>query len=282
MPRRVPRIAHLFYDARDEPGIRFAPRARLLNPDAYLFGILLRESVDTGPQSPVRGVQLLIQPVISQWATTQFIGIYPSGSFAKGTANRSGTDIDLFISLRHDTRQTLGEIYESLFKWLADRGYAPTRQNVSIHIKLAGYSVDLVPAKQQASLVGDHSLYRRKAGTWAKTNVGTHILHVLGGGRINETRILKLWRNQKRLEFPSFYLEMTVISALRGHAPAALSTNVARVFAYLRDNFPDARVVDPASSGNIISEDLTAAEKASIKAAATRALAAQNWNQIVV
>jgi len=36
---------------------------------------------------------------------------YPSGSFAKGTANRSGTDIDLFISLTSGTPDTLKEIY---------------------------------------------------------------------------------------------------------------------------------------------------------------------------
>ena len=38
-----------------------------------------------------------------------------ASSFAKGTANKSGTDIDLFISLRHDARETLGEIHASLF-----------------------------------------------------------------------------------------------------------------------------------------------------------------------
>jgi len=42
------------------------------------------------------------------------LSISPSGSFAKGTANRSGTDIDLFISLSESTPETLKEIYDSL------------------------------------------------------------------------------------------------------------------------------------------------------------------------
>ncbi len=42
------------------------------------------------------------------------LSISPSGSFAKGTANRSGTDIDLFISLSESTPETLKETYDSL------------------------------------------------------------------------------------------------------------------------------------------------------------------------
>jgi hypothetical protein len=75
----------------------------------------------------------------------------------------------------------------------------------------------LVPVKQQDIFSGDHSLYRRKADTLTKTNVAKHIRHVQQGGRINETRILKLWRNQKGLDFPSFHLELTVINSLSGH-----------------------------------------------------------------
>jgi hypothetical protein len=40
-------------------------------------------------------------------------------------------------------------------------------------------------------------------------------------------------------------------------------------------------VVDPANSNNIISDDLTQAEKSAIRSAAINALRAANWNQIV-
>ena len=56
--------------------------------------IFQREAVDTGLYSPVRGVQGTIQPIIQEWAGAQLAGIGPSGSFAKGMANRSGTDIE--------------------------------------------------------------------------------------------------------------------------------------------------------------------------------------------
>jgi hypothetical protein len=209
------------------------------------------------------------------------VSVSPSGSFAKGTANHSGTDIDLFISLSHQVTSTLKEIYDSLFKNMTEKGYSPKRQNVSINVKVNSYSVDLVPAKRQGSYGDDHSLYRRKADTWTKTNVTTHINHVRQGNRLNESRILKLWRNQKGLDFPSFYLELTVINALAGQY-GTLSSNVWKTFEFLRDTFPNARIVDPANTNNIISDDLTSAERATVKAAAVQALNAQNWNQIVI
>jgi hypothetical protein len=75
--------------------------------DEYLRGILAREAVDNGPYSPVRQVQWTLQAPVQQWASGYLVNVSPSGSFAKGTANSSGTDIDLFISL-HGSRHHFG------------------------------------------------------------------------------------------------------------------------------------------------------------------------------
>ncbi|WP_395713240.1 nucleotidyltransferase, partial [Reyranella sp.] len=172
------------------------------------------------------------------------------------------------------------EIYGTLAKRLQDRGYTIRRQNVSLNIRVGTIAVDLVPARRQDNTSDDHSLYRRKADTWTKTNVINHINYVRTGGRIAETRVLKLWRDQHRLDFPSFYLEMVTILALSGRW-GGLSDNVWTVLQYLRDSFVDARFVDPANTNNIISDDLTANEKSAIRTAATQTLAASNWSQIV-
>lgn len=251
-----------------------------MSADAYLQAILNREFVDTGPYSPVRGVQAVLLPILRQWAGTSLSDVSPSGSFAKGTANRSGTDIDLFISLLQNTPETLKQIYESLFTKMLQGGYTPRRQNVSININVAGYDVDLVPAKRQDGYSQDHSLYRRKADTWTKTNVATHIRDVSNSGRTQEIRVVKLWRNQRGLDFPSFYLELTVINAL-AYSRGSLGGNVWQVFEYLRNSFSDARVIDPANTNNIISDDLTMAEKAKVKTIATQAIAAADWSQII-
>lgn len=251
-----------------------------MTADQYLQSILIREAVDVSATSPVRGIQGAITPLIQSWAGHHLRGISPSGSFAKGTANKSGTDIDLFISLAETATAPLGDIYNSLFETLKVAGAIPKKQNVSINIRLNGYDVDLVPARQQNMLSEDHSLFRRRANTWTKTNVATHIACVMYGGCIPEIRILKLWRNQKELDFPSFYLELAVIAALWGSG-GTLSQRVWKALTYIRDNLATARIVDPSNTNNVVSDDLKAAEKAAIVAAARTALGAKDWSEIV-
>ncbi len=78
-----------------------------MSADIDLKSILDQEAVDTSTTSPVRGVQAVLEPVLREWAGNMLVSVSPSGSFAKGTANRSGTDIDLFVSLSDRTTSTL-------------------------------------------------------------------------------------------------------------------------------------------------------------------------------
>ncbi|WP_340648258.1 nucleotidyltransferase domain-containing protein [Pseudoxanthomonas winnipegensis] len=252
-----------------------------MSADDYVLGILAREQVDNSLSSPVLAAKQTLMPVLSKWGGSYLQQVHPNGSFAKGTANRSGTDIDLFISLSPTTPDSLKQIYETLFVAVSRAGYTPRRQNVSIGLRVNGVDVDLVPGKQQNIHFLDHSLYRRKADSWTKTNVQTHIVHVLAGGRQLETRVAKLWRNQLGLDFPSFYLELAVIEALRTNLSLGLSNRVWSVFQYLAGGFSTARFVDPANTNNVISDDLTVAEKSAIKAAAARTLQAKTWGEVV-
>lgn len=252
-----------------------------MSGDEYLLGILAREQVDTSPTSPVWAAKQTLMPVLSQWGGQFLQQVHPSGSFAKGTANRSGTDIDLFLSLSPNTRESLKEIYESLYTAISNAGYAARRQDVSIGLRVNGVDVDLVPGKQQNVLSLDHSLYRRKVDSWTKTNVQTHITHVRMHGRQLESRVAKLWRNQHGLDIPSFYLELAVIEALKGNFAMGLSGRVIAVLNYLAGGFATARFIDPANTNNVVSDDLTATEKAAIKSAAARTLQASTWGEIV-
>ena len=102
---------------------------------------------------------------------------------------------------------------------------------MSLGINLAGNQVDLVPGKRQSQYGTDHSLFRKKANTWTKTNIQTHIKLVRDSRRTEEIRVVKLWRDQWGLDFPSIYLELTTLEALRGKPIGRPSENVADVFA---------------------------------------------------
>ena len=253
-----------------------------VTPDEYVAGILAREAVPVGIWSPLWTVQNELRPHIEQWANRFLVAMHPSGSCMKGTCNKSGNDIDLFISLSPDTPESLSEIHEKLCTFMTGKGFKPRRQNVSVNITVLGHSVDLVPGKLQNLLSADHSLYRRKADTWTKTNVQTHIEAVKASKRLSEIRIIKLWRDQRKLEFPSFYLELSVMRALEGEAGYSVAANVQKVFEYLADSFVRARITDPANTNNIISDDLTAAEKFKVRLAAKAALEATNWRDILI
>ena len=47
------------------------PQTECVTPDQYLYRILVREAVDTGPKSPVRALQTLLMPLIHTWAESQ-------------------------------------------------------------------------------------------------------------------------------------------------------------------------------------------------------------------
>jgi hypothetical protein len=156
---------------------RSAVPAQTFNPDHYLLQVLRRQAVPTGADSAAMKALIGLYPLIRQWAHLHLSNMFPSGSYAKGTAVRSGTDIDLFISLKHTTPVTLEDIYWSLFNFLKERGFDPKPQNVSINIRINGVDIDFVPGRRQSAIGADHSLYRRKAKSWQQTNVHKHVAY---------------------------------------------------------------------------------------------------------
>jgi len=57
--------------------------------------------------------------------------------------------------------------------------------------------------------------------------------------------------------------------------------NVQRIFDYLRDSFSTARIVDPANTNNVVSDELTLEEMRKISSAARAAREAPYWENIV-
>jgi hypothetical protein len=257
----------------------------MASADLYLREVLARHAVDAGQYSIARRSAQVLMPALREWAGQYLVDVQFSGSFAKGTAVRGGTDVDLFISLASTTPESLAGIYDTLFNKMRGLEYQgqplqAKRQNVSIGIVLGGTQIDLVPGRRQDQWSDDHSLYKNRAATWTKTNVNSHIRAVQQSYRLDEIRVLKIWRNQKGFRFPSFYLELSVIEALKGRRSDALSDNVIAALQYLQTTWAAARFVDPANSANVISDDLSQINKGAVTAAATAALQ-DNWGNVV-
>lgn len=249
-----------------------------MSGDEYLDRVIDKYLVnETGAKEAAN----IIFPVIQSWSNGYLAKAEFSGSISKGTAISIGTDADIFISMSSNTPDTLANIYNTLYKAIVQAGYEARQQNVSIGTTINEYQIDLVPGRRQSQYGNDHSLYRRKANSWTQTNVNTHISYVTNSNRISEIKLAKIWRNLHNLEFPSFYLEMAVIDALKHARVGDTATNFLKILDFFRDDLLSKRYTDPSNTNNIISDDLTSLEKITIASKAKISRGQQNWSDII-
>lgn len=252
-----------------------------MTADQYVETILAKYAVPRGSTSPAEQLGTTVAGPLRTWAGQQLNALQYSGSYAKETGVCGTSDVDVFISLKSDTKQTLKELYEMLVSLAQTNGWSPRRQNVSVGVTVNGTRGDLVPGKVQAGYQNYHSLYLRKRDSWTQTNVALHVDSVRDSGRLKEIRALKIWRMLHRLNFPSLYLELFVIDALSGRSRSALAENVLHVLRTIGSSLTTTRIVDPANTNNIVSDDLTQAEKQQVAAQAAGSSREQSWGSII-
>lgn len=226
---------------------------------------------------------------LQNWAGSCFIATVNSGSRAKGTAISLASDVDYLISLTPDCNANNGglkSIYDALHTYLNTK-YSPVRkQNVSFRIKIGTLEIDITPARKHSGNTNDHWIYVSKQDTWRQTNIQKHISDISNSGRQNEIKLLKIWRELNKLDFPSIYLEYMTINILSGKSKDAtkLADNFWFVIQELSkdtSNPLNSRIVDPANSTNILSDLLSATEKKAIITKAKTTSGQTNWGSVV-
>lgn len=244
----------------------------------YLNRILDKYAVN---QTAAEAAAQSLYSVIERWSNGNLLRADFSGSLAKGTAVSIGTDADVFVSLSSTTPGTLENMYNTLYDAFSIAGYASRKQNVSIGVDVNGYKVDIVPGRRQSQYGNDHSLYKKKDQSWTKTNISTHINTVQQSDRTDEIKLAKIWRELHGLDFPSFYLELAIIDALKFSKKGDVVNNFLKVLNFFASSISNAVFVDPANSNNVISNDLTGVEKLRISRAAANSLNQGNWSRVV-
>ncbi len=254
----------------------------------YLEQILLKYQARN--LSPYSSSIVTLKSILKTWANTCYLDILDSGSRAKGTAISIASDVDYLVSLTSNCNENTGGlkgIYESLYSKISSIYSGVRKQNVSIRLNLNGLMVDVTPARKQPGYTNDHWLYVSKQDTRKQTNIQKHIDDISNSGRTNEIKILKVWRELNKLEFPSIYLEYLIVTNILKFYPTGIDKlgnnawHVLTELAKYNDNPLDSYLVDPANSGNILSDLLTQTEKSAVKNKAREAIKNSNWNQIV-
>jgi len=248
--------------------------------DEYIKKIIRKYSRGVDHIKKVQSAKTRLDEIIRAWAGTCLYATEISGSVAKGTSVTLGSDFDLFVSI-HKTSDTLKELYNKLYRKLTKLKYNVRKQNVSLGIVFNGLKVDIIPAKKHEGHTYDHSIYISKLDTWTLTNIHQHIQLIKDSGRLDEIRITKIWSKLHKLDFPSFYLELSVLKALSGRRKDNHDLNFQHVLDYLSEDFLGKRIVDPANTNNIISNILSDTEKRIIAKEAKEGCDAPNWKGII-
>lgn len=235
-----------------------------------------------------------LKTTLQAWARGCYLGIINSGSRAKGTAISLVSDVDLLVSLSCNCNENNGGlkgIYDSLHNKLSGIYPNVRRQNVSIRVSLSSdflsnkLEVDITPARKQLGNTNAHRLWVSKLDTWRQTNIQRHINDVSQSGRTNEIKLLKIWRELNKLDFPSIYLEYLLINILKFKSGGL--DNLEKNFRYILSELAKAhnplsvRIIDPANSTNVLSDLLMKGEKDKICVAAKNSISKTSWDQII-
>lgn len=229
----------------------------------------------------MRALEQRVTAICTPWAGRHLLEVFPVGALEKHTANQSGASIDFLIALSPRTPYLSNLIYHSLHRVLEREGLAPQARNVALSVTVSGHSIGLIPARREARDPDTYELFSPRRDATLKSDIPRNLRGVRESGHTDEIRALKLWRDQHGLDFPSFYLELTVIAALRRRQAGDLAENVWAALGYLERHLVPRAVLDPTNAINIVSEELTKDQKATIRDAAAASRAGRSWSEIL-
>src|SRR5579859_634049 len=251
----------------------------MITTEQYATSIVEKYHVNSDTGSPSHRAADEVIPLVKQWGKQYLLGLTLSGAYAKNTAITLSSHVDVLVALSPVPGMEMKQIFWGLFEYLTDHDMRPHTRNVSIQLESKGLFVDLIPACRDRS--SGNVLFNKKTGAAVETDVAQHVHLVANSGRQQEICALKIWRERCGLDFPSFYLELSVLRALADERFGQLADNVLTVLRYLEGRFVQTVVGDPANTSNIVSRDLSDAAKQAIAKAARKALYDENWKKII-
>jgi hypothetical protein len=251
----------------------------MLTVDQYAASIVEKYFVTPETGSDAHRAADALIPLVKQWGKQYLHGITLSGAYAQGTAVSLSSNVDVLVTLNQVPGLGMKNIFWSLFEFLSDQEMRPRTRNVTIQVQSKGMFVDLIPACRGRS--STHMLFNKRTGAQVETDVARHVHLISNSGRQQEICAMKIWRERMGLDFPSLYLELTVLHALEGERFGQVADNVLVVLRYIAAKFEQLAIHDPANEENVVSNDLQPAEKHAIAKAARSALYDENWKKIV-
>jgi hypothetical protein len=246
--------------------------------DAYLRKLLRRHTVLLSPITEFFGrLGGELVPVIARWAGNLKVEVTFAGAVMKDSAVRGSSFCDLLLLLP-PTVSDLPAMFRHLVDQLDRRGFAPLSKGTVISCTVLGYAVDLVPAVR---IAGQARLWVRLANN-ENVAIAVQTEAIYAARRSEEIRLLKVWRDQNGLKFPSIYLETIIIEALSGRdISTSLYLRVRKVLQFLTGKLLSTSLVDPGNPENELGNLMSRSEKVKVVRAAKESLAAANVREMI-
>ena len=252
-----------------------------MSNDTYLRGLLDQQDLTMDEEAALRGLRDRIEGQLRN-GLKKIERVYYAGSFGKNTMIRELYDLDLVVYWANDCGFTLKDIYDAVGDALKKNWKVVRSKNVAWELPFdGGFHIDVVPGRALNATFKYANLYRTDTTTSLQTSIKVHIDTVRNSGRRDAIRLMKLWRRRKDVPFKkSLALELITIDGCSGVPTDNLEKQMLAAFRHISENILTTRLVDPANTNNVISDDISYADKLVIQGAAKAALDAQYWSQV--
>lgn len=263
-----------------------------MTPNEYLESVLKAQGIASDSteiealQTARAEVEALLRAAFADCSPTIRYG----GSKAKGTMILEDYDLDVICYFPHDQSQageTLQDIYKNV-RTALQKTYVTTDKTSAIRVsskEKRDFHIDVVPGRFVDDRKSDAFLHQAAGEKkWLKTNLQTHIDHIMDSGQSDVIRLLKLWRLRSGLAVKTFALDLLAVALLKDKKLSGLEARFTYVLSELRDHVEEIRIEDPANpQGNDLSELLNRGVRSSLAQAARSTLMtaeASGWEQV--
>ena len=164
-----------------------------------------------------------IKEVISDHYGNEKYSSFNSGSFAKYTATNIKFDMDVVEPFKHDSFDTLQEMFDDVYSVLVDKYGSDIvrKQKVSVGLEFPKeegdelpVQIDVVPSRELSdddysktkdlNLCFNDDHWGFKKGTYTKTNISKQIEYISGRNTERKIiRLLKIWKKHKDKDYKS-------------------------------------------------------------------------------
>ncbi len=213
-------------------------------------------------KNQIRRYKTSIENVLKNELNRYNIRIYYAGSYAKNTGMKNSLDLDLVIRFPSTIRNSIKECYELVYDVLRRNNWNPRRKNAAIRISnlsLPGETkldhADIVPEKQITN-TEYCNLWLNRENRVLKTSVQRHMEAIRELGMLDLVRLMKYWKSQHKLQYPSFILEQCLIRWAKDEPRNSSKDIITRLqthINYISRRIKNISLKDPVNpNGNII------------------------------